>query len=84
MRIGYTNIRGFANFKIEEWKQKGHACYIPEFVDSVFEEGRTVLDVRKPAEWKVGIADTKEVVLFELSDLFANVISYLTLGSKTR
>jgi hypothetical protein len=48
LRIGYTNIRGYAKFPMEEWKAKNLPNYIPEFVDSVFIEGRTVLDVRKP------------------------------------
>lgn len=29
LRIGYTNIRGFSNFKIDEWKAKGQQAYTP-------------------------------------------------------
>jgi len=32
-----------------------------------------VLDVRKPGEWKSGIADTPDTITFELSDLMKNV-----------
>lgn len=76
LRIGYVNIRGFSNFKIDEWKSKGQAAYKPEWAESIFEQGRTILDVRKPGEWKAGIADSPDTVMFELSELFNNVIIY--------
>ena len=84
LRIGYTNIRGYANFSIEDWKAKNQSVFNPEWAQSLFDSGRTVLDVRKPQEWKNGIADTPETVTFELSELFTNVISCFITGAKTR
>ena len=48
LRIGYVNIRGFSNFKIDEWTAKGQIAYQPDWVESVYEQGKAVLDVRKP------------------------------------
>ena len=39
-----------------------------------------MLDVRKPGEWKSGIADTPDTITFELSDLMKNVRFYVILG----
>lgn len=46
--MGYSNIQGSAVFTVDQWKTKGFKAYQPEFSESVFEEGRAVLDVRKP------------------------------------
>ena len=51
-RIGYINILGHANFDMKEWKDKKLPYSIPEFVDEVIQPNTTVLDVRKPGEWK--------------------------------
>lgn len=51
-RIGYINIEGHANFSIEDWKGKNLPFTTPEFVEDIIEPGTTVLDVRKPGEWK--------------------------------
>ena len=51
-RIGYINIVGHANFPMKEWKDKKLPCVQPEFVDEIIQPNTTVLDVRKPGEWK--------------------------------
>lgn len=70
-RIGYINIVGHINFPIREWQAKGFPVTIPEFVTEIIEPGTTVLDVRKPDEWKNdGVVEGS--VQLELSQLFKN------------
>ena len=80
LRIGYTNIGGYSNFTIDEWKAKGQSAYQPEWAEDLFETGRAILDVRKPGEWKIGIADSADASMLELADLFKNVIYHVGLG----
>jgi len=51
-RIGYINIVGHASFPISEWQKNGNEVAIPEFYDEVVQPDATILDVRKPGEWK--------------------------------
>ncbi len=84
LRIGYTNIRGYADFPIEEWQLKGQQAYKPEWAESLFDTGRSVVDVRKPQEWKNGIADTPDTIMLELSQLFTNVSVSINEGGTVR
>lgn len=65
LRIGYTNIKGYCS---EELGTLGKELevYKPDFVQSVDVEQRTILDVRKPAEWEKGVA-VGDVVKLELN-----------------
>ena len=54
LRIGYINIEGYCADPIDEMK-KHLDVYKPDFVNSVVQDDRTVLDVRKPGEWKHGV-----------------------------
>lgn len=74
-RIGYINILGHANFSLNTWRQKGYPVYIPEIVDEVIQPNTTVLDVRKPSEWKEGIVEG--ATLYELNEIFNNVTMFL-------
>jgi glyoxylase-like metal-dependent hydrolase (beta-lactamase superfamily II)/rhodanese-related sulfurtransferase len=51
-RIGYINILGHASFSIKEWESKGFKVTVPEFYNEITEPNATILDVRKPGEWK--------------------------------
>ncbi len=51
-RIGYINIIGHASFPISDWAAKGHTVLVPDFYDEIVQPGTTILDVRKPSEWK--------------------------------
>ena len=70
LRIGYINIEGYCAEPIDEMK-KNFDVYKPDFVSSVVQDGKTILDVRKPGEWKNGIVSG--ATTFELSNLFKNV-----------
>jgi hydroxyacylglutathione hydrolase len=71
-RIGYINILGHSNFSMKTWKDKGYPVYVPEMVDEVIQPGCTVLDTRKPGEWKdSGVVEG--ATLMELTDLFNHV-----------
>jgi hydroxyacylglutathione hydrolase len=79
-RIGYINIVGHANFPLSEWKSQGEVS-IPEFYDEVVQAGATILDVRKPGEWKDnGVVEGS--IRLELSDLFKNVL-FLRLSPRS-
>jgi hypothetical protein len=43
-----------------------------------------VVDVRKPQEWKNGIADTPDTIMLELSQLFTNVSVSINEGGTVR
>jgi hypothetical protein len=45
-------VKGHINFTINDWKAKNFPIVIPEFVDNVLQPNSTILDVRKPGEWK--------------------------------
>ena len=64
-RIGYINVLGHANFSLQEWKDKNFPVVKPKVVQEVIEPNTTVLDVRKPGEWKEGIVEGAQ--LLELS-----------------
>lgn len=68
LRIGYTNIVGYFTDSVSSIS-KDIDVYTPDFVPTVKVENRTILDVRKPAEWAKGVAEG-DVVKYELSDLF--------------
>lgn len=58
LRIGYINVIGHANFSLQAWKDKNYPIVGTPFYDEVPQPGTTILDVRKPSEWKnTGIAD---------------------------
>ena len=72
LRIGYINVLGHANFPISEWKQKGYEVVTPAFYDEAAQPGMTILDVRKPGEWKSeGVAEG--AVALTLEDVFKHV-----------
>lgn len=83
-RIGYINIEGHASFSIEDWKNKNLPLTTPDFVEDIIQPNTTVLDVRKPNEWKnEGIVEGAET--YELTEIFRNVhISLFSLKSLTR
>lgn len=80
LRIGYTNIVGYFTDSISSIKDDIQV-YTPDFVSTVKVENRTILDVRKPAEWAKGVAEG-DVVQYELTDLFKEVRIYLIQNAK--
>lgn len=70
-RIGYINVLGHSNFSIKAWKDQGFPVYVPEMVDEVIQPNCTVLDTRKPGEWKDGVVEG--ATLLELNDVFNHV-----------
>lgn len=70
-RIGYINILGHANFSLKAWKEKGYPVSTPDIVYEVIQPNTTVLDVRKPGEWKEGIVEG--ATLYELNDVYNHV-----------
>lgn len=60
LRIGYFDIKGYNNFKMEDWKNKGFPAWSPKIVNAkaAFEDAnRTHVDVRNLGEWKKGIIE---------------------------
>lgn len=74
-RIGYINILGHANYPIKEWKEKNFPYMIPDFVEEAKQPNTTILDIRKPGEWKEGIAEG--ATLYTLTDIFNAVFLLL-------
>lgn len=74
-KIGYINILGHSNFSIDTWKEQGFPVYVPEMVDEAIQPGCTVLDIRKPGEWKDGVVEG--ATLLELTDVVNHVFVVL-------
>ena len=60
---------------MSEWKDKSHPIVVPEFVDEAAQPNTCILDVRKPGEWKDGVAEN--AVLLELNDVWNHVLIFL-------
>lgn len=68
---GISNILGTLTVKPEEVRQAGIEVFQPELADRVVEPGYSILDVRRPDEWAVGMVDGT-VTAYELSRLAKN------------
>ena len=76
-RIGYINIIGHASFSISDWKAKGYSVFVPEFYNELTQPEATILDVRKPGEWKDnGVVEGS--IRIELTDLYNHVTPTLS------